>query len=156
MTVGRLAASIRKVTGAEAVPRMSKSSAELLATKTGALVLSSGAGIDLQGELSVPPGEGRHPAVLLLVPDSIRGDSSIARANLAQFNSLAAAGNVVLAITPRPSPPGTDDMKSPILGPFYLLSLRASWLGRTLLGVRVDAVFRARVFRGFRAAVAPS
>jgi cephalosporin-C deacetylase-like acetyl esterase len=156
MTVGGLAASIRKVTGAEGVPRMSKSSAELLATKTGALVLSSSAGIDLQGELSVPPGEGRHPAVLLLVPDSIRGDNPIARANLAQFNSLAAAGNVVLAITPRPSPPGSDDMKSPILGPFYLLSLRADLVGGTLIGMRVDDVIRATDYLAVRTDVDPS
>jgi len=153
MTTGRLAASIRKVTGAEAVPRMSKPSAELLTAKTGALVLPSSAGIDLQGELSVPPGEGRHPAVLLLVPDSIRGDNPSARANLAQFNSLAAAGNVVLAITPRPSPPGTDDMKSPILGPFYLLSLRADLVGRTLIGMRVDDVIRATDYLAGRADV---
>jgi hypothetical protein len=132
---------------------MSKPGAELLAAKTGALLLPSGAGIELQGELSVPSGEGRHPAVLLLVPDSIRGDSPIARANLEQFNTLAAAGNVVLAITPRPSPPGTDDMKSPILGPFYLLSLRADLVGRSLIGMRVDDVIRATDYLALRADV---
>jgi dienelactone hydrolase len=155
-TVGKLAESIRKVTGAEAVPRMSKPSAELLAAKSGAFVLPSNAGIDLQGELSVPSGEGRHSAVLLLVPDSIRGDSPIARANLTQFNSLAAAGNVVLAITPRPSPPGSDDMKSPILGPFYLLSLRADLVSRSLIGMRVDDVIRATDYLAIRADVDPS
>jgi cephalosporin-C deacetylase-like acetyl esterase len=145
--------SIRKVTGAEAVPRMSKPGAELLAAKTGRLVLPSGAGIELQGELIIPPGEGRHPAVLLLVPDSIRGDNPIARANLEQFNSLVAAGNVVLAITPRPSPPGSDDMKSPILGPFYLLSLRAELVSRSLIGMRVDDVIRATDYLALRADV---
>jgi cephalosporin-C deacetylase-like acetyl esterase len=153
MTTGRLAASMRKVTGAEAVPRMFRPNAELLAAKTGALVFPPSAEIDLQGELSVPSGEGRHPAVLLLVPDSIRGDSPIARANLGQFNSLAAAGKVVLAITPRPSPPGIDDMKSPILGPFYLLSLRADLVGRTLIGMRVDDVIRATDYLAVRADV---
>jgi hypothetical protein len=153
MTVGRLAESIRKVTGAEAVPRMSKPSAELLAAKTGSFVFPSSPEIDLQGELSIPPGEDRHPAVLLLVPDSIRGDNPIARANLAQFNSLGAAGNVVLAITPRPSPPGTDDMKSPILGPFYLLSLRADLVGRTLIGMRVDDIIHATDYLAARADV---
>jgi len=44
-------------------------------------------------------------AVLLLVPNS----SPIGRANQAEFDSLAAAD---------------DDIKSPILGAFYLLSLR--------------------------------
>ncbi|MGO9318013.1 MAG: acetylxylan esterase [Terracidiphilus sp.] len=155
-TVGKLAESIRKVTGAEAVPRMSKPRAELLAAKSGAIILPSGAGTDLQGELSVPLSEGRHPAVLLLVPDSIRGDSPIARANLARFNSLAAAGNVVLAITPRPSPPGSDDMKSPILGPFYLLSLRADLVGRSLIGLRVDDVIRATDYLASRTDVDPN
>jgi hypothetical protein len=159
LTVGRLAAYIRKVTGAEALPGTSRPSAELLAAKTGPLVLPSSAGpsdakIDLQGELSIPSGEGRHPAVLLLVPDSIRGDN--ARANLAQFDALAAAGNVVLAITPRPSPPGADDMKAPILGPFYLLSLRADLVGRTLVGMRTDDVIRATDYLARRADVDPS
>jgi hypothetical protein len=76
------------------------------------------------------------------VPDSIHGDSSIAHANLSKFNQLAAAGNLVVAITPRPSPPGIDDMKSPLLGPFYLLSLRADLVGRTLVGMRIDDVIR--------------
>jgi cephalosporin-C deacetylase-like acetyl esterase len=147
-TVGRLSSAIREVTGAEAVPGTTRPREELLAAKTGPLVLPvrggpNGAIIDLQGELSVPSGTGKHPAVLLLVPDSIRGDNAIARANLAQFNAMAADGNLVLAITPRPSPPGTDDMKTPILGPFYLLSLRADLVGRTLLGMRVDDAIRA-------------
>ncbi|MGA3162538.1 MAG: acetylxylan esterase [Terracidiphilus sp.] len=156
LTIGRLSAFIRKVTGAEAVPGMSRPGEELLAAKSGALVIPSYAGINLQGELSVPSGEGRHPAVLLLVPDSIRGDNPIARANLAQFDALAAAGNVVLAITPRPSPPGTDDMKSPILGPFYLLSLRADLVGRTLVGLRIDDVIRATDYLAGRADVDPN
>ena len=153
MTGGQLAAAIRKGTGAEAQPGESKVRSELLTVKTGPLVLPSDAGMDLQGELSVPSGTGRHPAVLLLVPDSIRADSAIAHANKAQFDSLAAAGNVVLAITPRPSPPGTDDMKSPILGPFYLLSLRADLVNRSLIGLRVDDTIRAIDYLAARADV---
>ena len=155
MTGGQLAAAIRKGTGAEVQPGESKPKADLLAVKTGPLVLPSDAGIGLQGELSVPSGAGRHPAVLLLVPDSIRADSAIAHANKAQFDSLAAAGNVVLAITPRPSPPGTDDMKSPILGPFYLLSLRADLVSRSLIGLRVDDTIRAVDYLAARADVDP-
>jgi len=155
MTGGQLAAAIRKGTGAEIQPGESKPKADLLAVKTGPLVLPSDAGTDLQGELSVPSGAGRHPAVLMLVPDSIRADSAIARANQAQFSSLATAGNVVLAITPRPSPPGTDDMKSPILGPFYLLSLRADLINRSLIGLRVDDTIRAIDYLSARADVDP-
>jgi len=163
LSVGRLSAFIRKITKAEAEPGKSKPFAELLAAKTGPFILPSSAGpsdsdaeIDLQGELTVPSGEGRHPAVLLLVPDSIRGDNPIARANLAHFDALAAAGNIVLAITPRPSPPGADDMKSPILGSFYLLSLRADLVGRTLLGMRIDDVIRATDYLARRPDVDPS
>jgi hypothetical protein len=87
------------------------------------------------------------------VPDSIRGESEIARLNKAKFDALVAGGDVVLAITPRPSPPGSDDMKSPLLGPFYLLSLRADLVGKTLLGLRIDDVIRATDYLAGRADV---
>jgi len=151
-----LTAAIRQTTGSVTQPGAAKPSAEWLAAKSGLFVLPSKEGIDVQGEISVPAGAGRHPAVLLLVPDSIRGDNPIARANKARFDALAAAGNVVLAITPRPSPPGTDDMKSPILGPFYLLSLRADLVGRTLIGMRIDDVVRATDYLVSRPDVAPA
>ena len=92
----------------------------------------------------------------MLVPNSIHGSDAIARANQAKFNALAAQGNVVLALTPRPSPPGTDDMKAPLLGPFYLLSLRADLVGRTLVGLRADDVIRAVDFLTARADVDPA
>ncbi len=152
---GKLAADIRKVTGAEALPNRYKPSPELLAAKSGSLVLSSGGEFNLQSELSVPSGGGRHPAVLLLTPDSIHGDSPLALANRAQFDALTAAGNVVLAVTPRPSPPGTDDMKSPLLGPFYLLSLRADLVARSLIGLRIDDLIRATDYLTARADVDP-
>ena len=155
ITGEKLAAAIRTVTGAEAGPGASKPGAELLAAKSGPITLSSLGGIDLHGEIAVPSGAGRHPAVLLLTPDSIEAGNPIARANKAQFDTLAAAGNLVLSITPRPSPPGTDDMKSPILGPFYLLSLRADLAGRTLIGMRIDDVVRATDYLANRADVDP-
>lgn len=156
LTGKELAAAIRQITGSVAQPGASKAPAELLAAKSGTFVLPSKEGIDIQGELSVPAGAGRHPAVLLLVPDSIHVDNPIARANKARFDALAAAGNIVLAITPRPSPPGTDDMKAPILGPFYLLSLRAALVGRTLIGMRIDDVVRATDYLANRPDVDPA
>jgi cephalosporin-C deacetylase-like acetyl esterase len=147
---------IRHTTGSEALPGAFKPAPELLAAGTGAFVLPSVAGTELQGDLSVPSTPGRHPAVLLLVPSSIEENNPIALANKARFDALAAAGNIVLAITPRPSPPGTDDMKSPLLGPFYLLSLRADLVGRTLLGLRVDDVLRASDFLAARTDVDPA
>lgn len=160
MTGAELTAVIREVTGARARPGAFHPGAELLTAKSGPFVLPPSAGApnpetDLVGKLSIPPGAGRHPAVLLVTPGPINADDPIARANLARFNALAAAGNVVLAITPRPSPPGTDDMKSPLLGPFYLLSLRADLVGRTLIGLRVDDVIRATDYLASRADVDP-
>jgi len=156
LTGVELTAAIRTVTGAEARPAAFKPDAESLAVKTGPFVLRAESGIEVQGKLAVPSGTGRHPAVLLLVPDSIDADSPIARANKARFDALAEAGNVVLAITPRPSPPGSDDMKSPILGPFYLLSLRADLVGRTLVGLRIDDVIRSIDYLAARADVDPA
>jgi hypothetical protein len=62
------------------------------------------------------------------------------------YRALADAGTAVLVIAPRPSPPGTEETKSPILGPFYLTSLRAELVGKTLLGLRVDDVIAATTF----------
>lgn len=139
----RLRAMIREQTGAEVVPSTTKFDAGLLAAKSGPLDLPSAGGLRLEADLSVPATPGRHPADLLVVSNSIHGSDPIARANLARFNALAAQGDVVLAITPRPSPPGAGDVKAPLLGPFYLLSLRADLVGRTLVGLRVDDVLHA-------------
>jgi len=137
-----LAQAVRKVTAADAKPGTSTFDAELLAARSGHFVLPSSDGIELQGDIAIPANAGRHSAFILLVPDSIHGDSLTARANKSEFDALASAGNVVVAITPRPSPPGFDDMKSPQLGLFYLLSLRAELVGRTLIGMRIDDVIR--------------
>jgi hypothetical protein len=151
----KLAAAIREETGTRAIPGAAKFGPELLSAKTGPIAIPSD-GIDLEGNIAVPDAPGRHPAVLFIVPGSINGDSGIARAGKARFDALAAQGDVVLAITPRPSPPGTDDMKSPLLGPFYLLSLRADLVGRTLVGLRVDDAIRAADYLASRADVDPS
>ncbi|MGA2569146.1 MAG: acetylxylan esterase [Terracidiphilus sp.] len=143
ISFAKLQSMIRDTTGAEAQPGATQFDAEILAAQSGPLALPSAGGLHLEADLAVPPAPGRHPAVLLLVPGSIRGADAIARANQARFRALAAQGNLVLAVTPRPAPPGTDDMKTPLLGPFYLLSLRADLLGRSLVGLRTDDVLRA-------------
>jgi hypothetical protein len=154
LTQAKLAKAIREETGADAVPGESKFGADALETRSGTSVLTLD-GFGLVGELALPQARGRHAAVILLVPDSIDGDSAIDHANKAKFERLAADGNVVLAFTPRPSPPGWDDMKSPILGPFYLLSLRADLVGKTLVGLRVDDVIRATDYLAQRSDVDP-
>jgi hypothetical protein len=80
------------------------------------------------------------PAVLLLMSD-VRGTPGNPTED--DVKALAAAGNFVLGFVPRPSPPGTEEIKSPILGPFYMSELRAELVGKTLLGMRVDDVIQA-------------
>ncbi len=156
LTEQKLSQAIRDATETLLRPGTSTFDPTLLAAKSGDLTLRSTTGIDLHGNLYVPSTPGRHSAVILLVPNSIDRDSPIARSNKARFDSLSAAGNIVLAITPRPSPPGTEAMKSPILGPFYLLSLRADLVSRTLVGMRIDDVARITDYLASRADVDPA
>jgi hypothetical protein len=65
------------------------------------------------------------------------------------------ASTVYLAIIPRPSPPGTEETKASILGPFYLTELRAELVGKTLIGIRIDDVVRAVDYLASRPDVDP-
>jgi len=80
--------------------------------------LSTRDGIDLKGDLAIPSQQCHRLAVLLLVSDSIDQDGTIAQAHRAWFDELAAAGSVVLAMTPRPSPPGAEEQKAAFSAPF--------------------------------------
>ena len=137
----QLIEAIRTVTRAAATPA-AQPPTQLPSAQSGPVEITAQDDVHLHGVLSIPQTPGRHPAVLLLMPGSILADTPIARTNKAEFDKLAAQGNIVLAMTPAPSPPGTDDMKSFLLGPFYLLSLRADLVQRPLLGIRVDNVLR--------------
>ena len=145
----RLNDLIRQQTGAEIKPGETKYDADLLNASSGPIALPTAGGLQLHGELAVPSTPGRHSATLLLVANSNE-------ATRAKVQALAAQGNIVLAITPRPSPAGTDDMKAPLLGPFYLLSLRADLVGKTLVGLRADDVIRAVDYLSVRADVDPA
>lgn len=81
--------------------------------------------------LAVPNRRGPMPAILMLTGDQ-PGD----------FEALA-AGHVVLLLPPRPWPAGTEAAKSPLQGNFYLLSLRAELVGKTILGMRADDIIAA-------------
>jgi uncharacterized protein (TIGR03435 family) len=43
-----------------------------------------------------------------------------------------------VSVEAQPSPPGTESIKSPYLGSFNLLSLRAFLVGKTIVGIRTD------------------
>jgi cephalosporin-C deacetylase-like acetyl esterase len=86
--------------------------------------------------LNVPPTPGRKPAVLVLSADV--------------SPALAASNKVVLALPLLPYPVGTEAAKSPLQGAYYLLSLRAELVGKTLLGMRVDEIIHAVDFLAAR------
>jgi hypothetical protein len=48
-----------------------------------------------------------------------------------------------MALQPRPTPVGTESIKSPLLGVFNLLSLRAFLVGKTIVGMRMDDAVHA-------------
>jgi cephalosporin-C deacetylase-like acetyl esterase len=149
LTPAKLATAIRDTTYASTHPGDSKPLVlnAIGNTPTGIhaehIILGSEPGIDLNGNLAISKLPGRHPAILLLVPEAIDSNKAIAKEYKAKFDELASTGNVVLSITPRPSPPGTEETKSPILGDFYLTSLRALLVNKTLIGMRVDDTIRA-------------
>lgn len=88
--------------------------------------------------VAVPAATGLKPAILMLdsFPEKLAAPDG-------DFDRLAKSGHVVMALGPKPSPPGTEGLKSPFLGPFNLLSLRAELVGKTILGMRVDDTIRA-------------
>ena len=109
---------------------------------TDAVTLHSEEGVDLPGRLIAPKTAGRKPAYLVLGDELPRG--------------VADSDRVILALPPRPSPPGTEAAKSPLQGSFYLLSLRAELVGKTILGMRVDDIIRAVDWLAARPDVDPS
>jgi cephalosporin-C deacetylase-like acetyl esterase len=119
------------------------------------LTIPTDPGIRINASVAVHSTPGRKPAVLLVTSQPLTTTSGTA-ADRAAFDTLAKAGNVVLAITPRPSPPGSEETKSPILGPFYLTELRAELVGKTLLGMRVDDVIQSIDYLANRADVDPA
>jgi hypothetical protein len=104
--------------------------------------LATAPGINIQAEF-YRPADGKHP-MLLVLKDSLSPDLESSRTEeIKKFRALADAGTAVLVIAPRPSPPGNEETKASILGPFYLTELRAELVGKTLLGLRVDDVIAA-------------
>jgi cephalosporin-C deacetylase-like acetyl esterase len=104
--------------------------------------LATAPGINIQAEF-YRPADGKHP-VLIVLKDSLALALEPSRTEeIKKFRALADAGTAVLVIAPRPSPPGNEETKVSILGPFYLTELRAELVGKTLLGLRVDDVIAA-------------
>jgi cephalosporin-C deacetylase-like acetyl esterase len=77
---------------------------------------------------------GRKPALLML-------DSPEHAAP--ELDRMAKSAWVVVVLQPTPAPPGSEGLKSPYLGSFNLLSLRAFLVGKTIVGLQIDDAIRA-------------
>jgi hypothetical protein len=97
--------------------------------------MHSDADMTLFGVVAIPDTPGAKSAVLL-VPPSRSGITD-------NLDGIAKSGRLVLVLESRLTPPGTESVKSPYLGIYNLLSLRAFLVGRTMIGLRIDDMIRA-------------
>jgi cephalosporin-C deacetylase-like acetyl esterase len=98
----------------------------------------------------------RQPAILSLLESPEEELRPYDPASTQMGPPPAPSDHVEMIFTPRPSPPGTEETKSPLLGPFYLTELRSELVGKTLLGMRVDDVIRAVDYLAARSDVDPN
>ena len=89
-------------------------------------------------------GSARRPGLLYAIskpyPEAIGGYNP--GAEEARSFELGRKGYFVYSLPLLPAPAGSEELKSPLLGSFYLLGLRAELAGKTLPGLRVDEVIR--------------
>jgi cephalosporin-C deacetylase-like acetyl esterase len=104
-----------------------------------AVTMHTDDGLELAGLLAVPERAGAKRALLML--DS-RAKENVAAAG-GEVERLAQAGWLVFVLQPRATPLWTEELKSPLLGNYYLLSLRARLVGKTIVGMRADDIIRA-------------
>ncbi len=103
------------------------------------LSLATEPGIDVAALLALPNGGGKKPALLLLPS---RADRAVTAVD-SDLDRLASSGHIVLVLYPRPSLPGAESLKSQLTGPFYLLSLHAMLVGKTLVGMQIEDTIQA-------------
>jgi hypothetical protein len=141
----RLRQDIRTITAVAAEPGAHPPAVSVTATeprkgyRVETLVLRGEDGIDVPGYAGIPESDGAKPAVLML--------GSLPKERFAvpggDFDRLVQSGRVVMVLQPRPTPAGTESIKSPLLGVFNLLSLRAFLVGKTIVGMRMDDAIHA-------------
>ncbi len=108
-----------------------KSTEERAGYRIETISMPSEGGAEISGRIAIPEADNAHKVVLLL------GEAGEA------MERLARTGHVVMSIETRPSPPGTESIKSPYLGIYNLLSLRAFLVGKTIIGLRLDDALHA-------------
>jgi hypothetical protein len=104
-----------------------------------AITLRGQDGIDISGYAGIPADGGPHPVVLMM-RSLLKGECAVEGDDL---DRLVHSGHVVMVLEPRPTPPGIESIKSPFLGIFNLLALRAFLVGKTLVGMRLDDTIHA-------------
>jgi cephalosporin-C deacetylase-like acetyl esterase len=109
-------------------------------------------GEELVGKLALPSKGGKKPAVLLLEE---RPSDDVAQEG-GEFDRLATSGSIVFAPELPPETKDREAPKSELLGPFYLPSLRAQLVGKTLVGFRIDDAIRCMDWLSSRPDVDPS
>jgi acetyl xylan esterase AXE1 len=141
----RLRTEIRALTGAAVQPSRVRGPVLIVTTeprpgyRLDTLAIASDDDMTVIGFLGVPGASGRHPATILMPTEPVQ--ALIAEGG--ELDKLARGGRVALALAPRPTPPGTESIKSPYLGIFNLLSLRAFLVRKTIVGLRIDDALRA-------------
>ncbi len=103
---------------------------------------------EIHGSLALPDATGRKPAVLIVDSDPGKLTDGVDR--------LVKSGHIVMVLGTTPTPPGTEGLKSPYLGTFNLLGLRALLVGKSILGMRVDDTIRAMDLLAARSDVDPA
>jgi len=97
--------------------------------------MKSDGGTEVSGLAAIPEGAAKAKPALLMMDFAAHSEAEVDR--------LAKAGSIVMLIEPRPTPAGTESIKSPYLGVFNLLSLRSFLVGKTIIGLRIDDAIRA-------------
>jgi cephalosporin-C deacetylase-like acetyl esterase len=148
LTPQQLQTEIRRVTHAEAAPGATAPSISRAASSEAEHILhrmhiTTDPGITIDAEFYRPTDGRKHPALLVLRPDVSDATATQRADEVARFRAMAKAGTAVMVVAPRPSPPGTEPTKSPMLGTFNMTEIRAELVGKTLLGMRIDDVIRA-------------
>lgn len=148
LTPLQLQTEIRRVTHADAAPGAASPKSEPAAPPEAEhtlhrLRITMEPGIAVDAEFYRPTDDRKHPTLLVLRPDLSEASLAGRADEVARFRAMAKSGTAVFVVAPRPSPPGTEPAKSPILGRFNMTEIRAELVGKTLLGMRVDDVIRA-------------
>jgi cephalosporin-C deacetylase-like acetyl esterase len=142
----RLRTDIRSLTGAVIEPGDAPTHVAINATeqrtsyRLETIAMTSDDNMEIAGYVAVPNLiTSGMPAILMM--DTRPSSSLIAVGG--DVDRLAKAGRIVMVFDARPTPPGTESIKSPYLGAFNLLSLRSFLVGKSIIGLRIDDTLRA-------------